>query len=88
QLVVRNGHLPQRKIMTGLGAVEVEQLTLPPGTSPYRMLVNSAWTHSGKGKDMARKKHRAEEIIPKLRAMEVHIAKGLKGYDRKLCMSS
>ena len=28
--------------------------------------------------DMARKKHRAEEIIPKLRAMEVHIAKGLK----------
>ena len=42
------------------------------------MLVNSAWTHSGKGKDMARKKHRAEEIIPKLRAMEVHIAKGLK----------
>jgi transposase-like protein len=25
QLVVRNGHLPQRKIMTGLGAVEVEQ---------------------------------------------------------------
>ncbi len=53
-------------------------MTLPPGTSPYRMLVNSAWTHSGKGKDMARKKHRAEEIIPKLRAMEVHIAKGLK----------
>ena len=28
--------------------------------------------------DMARKKHRAEEIIPKLRAMEVHIANGLK----------
>ena len=28
--------------------------------------------------DMARKKHRAEEIIPKLRAMEVHIAKGQK----------
>ncbi len=28
--------------------------------------------------DMARKKHQAEEIIPKLRAMEVHIAKGLK----------
>ena len=28
--------------------------------------------------DMARKKHRAEEIISKLRAMEVHIAKGLK----------
>lgn len=28
--------------------------------------------------DMARKKHRSEEIISKLRAMEVHIAKGLK----------
>ena len=28
--------------------------------------------------DMARKKHRAEEIIPKLRAMEVHITNGLK----------
>ena len=27
---------------------------------------------------MARKKYRAEEIIAKLRAMEVHIAKGLK----------
>ena len=28
--------------------------------------------------DMARKKHRAEEIIPKFRAMEFHIAKGLQ----------
>ena len=28
--------------------------------------------------DMARKKHRAEEIIPKLGAMEFHIAKVLK----------
>ncbi len=27
---------------------------------------------------MARKRHRAEEIIGKLRAIEVHIAKGLK----------
>ena len=27
--------------------------------------------------DMARKRYRPEEIIPKLRAMEVHIAKGL-----------
>ena len=26
-------------------------VTLPPETSPCRMLVNSAWTHSGKGKD-------------------------------------
>jgi len=26
-------------------------LTLPPETSPSRMLVNSAWTHSGKGKN-------------------------------------
>lgn len=26
-------------------------LTLPPETSPCRMLVNSSWTHSGKGKD-------------------------------------
>ena len=28
--------------------------------------------------DMARKRHRAEEIIGKLRAIEVHIAKGVK----------
>jgi len=27
------------------------KVTLPPETSPCRMLVNSAWTHSGKGKD-------------------------------------
>ena len=33
---------------------------------------------SGKGRDMASKRHQAEEIIGKLRAIEVHIAKGLK----------
>jgi len=30
--------------------VPVIYVTLPPETSPCRMLVNSAWTHSGKGK--------------------------------------
>ena len=40
--------------------------------------MHGSWTPSGKGMYIARKKHRAEEIIPKLRAMEVHIAKGLK----------
>jgi DNA-binding XRE family transcriptional regulator len=37
-----------------------------------------SWAHSGRGKNMVRKRHRAEEIFGKIRAMEVHIAKGLK----------
>tara|TARA_B000000460_G_scaffold111907_1_gene78519 strand:+ start:132 stop:449 length:318 start_codon:yes stop_codon:yes gene_type:complete len=40
--------------------------------------MHGSWTHSGKGKDMARKRYQAEEIIRKLRAIEVHMAKGLK----------
>jgi putative transposase len=35
-------------------------------------------THSGKVKDMARRRYKPEEIISKLRAIEVHLAKGLK----------
>ena len=35
-------------------------------------------THSGKVKDMARKRYQPEEIISKLRAIEVHLAKGMK----------
>lgn len=34
--------------------------------------------HSGKVKDMAKKRYGPEEIISKLRAIEVHLAKGLK----------
>ena len=40
--------------------------------------IDGSWTHSGKGKDMARTRYQAEEIIRKLRAIEVHIAQGLK----------
>jgi putative transposase len=35
-------------------------------------------THSGKVKDMTRKRYKPEEIISKLRAIEVHLAQGMK----------
>ena len=46
--------------------------------------MHGSWTHSGKGKDMARKRYQAEEIIRKLRAIEVHMAKGLKSEEAAL----
>ena len=39
---------------------------------------DSAWTHSGKGKDMAKQRHTTEQIISKLREAEVELARGLK----------
>lgn len=39
--------------------------------------MHTARTQSGKGKDMARKRHTAEQIISKLRAIEVHIGTGM-----------
>ena len=38
---------------------------------------DSAWTHSGKAIEMARKRHTTEQIISKLREAEVELGKGL-----------
>ena len=52
---------------------------LPPENQPMNCeRLHGSRTHCGKGTDMARKRSQAEEIIRKLRAIEVHMAKGLK----------